>query len=594
MKTYKSSKRRYFRLSLLSAVLLSGYSLNAAHAAPPPDAGAIMDSTKAPAQVKPSPSPAIEVKETARPGLSLGKDLKIKVNKITVSGNTVVSQAELDLLLAGYQGKTLTFVELNQLTGDISQYYRDRGYLLARAYLPKQEIKDGRLEVAVLEGKIGEVKVNMDDAKRLRRDQVDKLIADVKKDAVAKDSKLESSLLLLNDLPGVNVSSTLTPGSKVGTSDLALEVKEGRLFSGAIDADNFGNRYTGTYRAGATLNVNDLSGYGDQLSLRGQTGGSGLVLGRVGYTVPVGGRGTKLGAAFSNMSYELGKNFDNLGYDGDSSIISVYASHPFIRSRKFNLYGLANYDYKRMEDEALHVQINDRQIDVATFGLSTDWRDGIGGGAVNAAGLSLSLGSLEIRNASALANDTWASLTDLTKGPGANTEGSFNKIRYNLSRMQYLTPTLSAYASLQGQFASGNLDSSEKFSLGGPYGVRAYPQGEAAADEALLVNVELRWDLPLDRTYGVPQMVFFYDFGRVINLHNDPWYGWQGANASLLNSYSIDGIGVGFNLTKVDNYALRATLAHKLRDNAGRDANGNDSDNHDNDNRFWLQLIKQF
>jgi hemolysin activation/secretion protein len=124
--------------------------------------------------------------------------------------------------------------------------------------------------------------------------------------------------------------------------------------------------------------------------------------------------------------------------------------------------------------------------------------------------------------------------------------------------------------------------------------VRAYPQGEAAADEALLVNLELRWDLPLDTKYGIPQLVFFYDFGRVLKLHDEPWFGWQGGNTALLNSYSIDGAGIGFNLTKSEDYVLRAVYARKIRDNAGADSRGNDSDNRDNDNRFWLQMMKQF
>jgi len=360
MKTYKSSKRYSCRLSLLSAVILTGASLSAAHAASPPDAGTIMDSTKTPTMTKPAASPTIDVKEAVRPGLAMGKDIKIKVSKITVRGNTVVSQADLAKILSGYEGKTLDFTALNQLTGDISKYYRDRGYLLARAYLPKQEIKDGSLEVAVLEGKIGEIKVNMDEAKRLRRAQVDKLIADIKKEAVAKDSKLERSLLLLNDLPGIKVNSTLTPGASVGAADLLINVKEGRLFSGGVDLDNFGNRYTGVYRAGASLNVNDLSGYGDQLSLRAQTAGSGLLLARIAYNIPVGGQGTKLGIAYTDMTYELGKDLEILDYEGNSSVLSFYAAHPFIRSRRTNLYGTGGYDYKRMKDEGLGLTINDQ------------------------------------------------------------------------------------------------------------------------------------------------------------------------------------------------------------------------------------------
>ena len=42
--------------------------------------------------------------------------------------------------------------------------------------------------------------------------------------------------------------------------------------------------------------------------------------------------------------------------------------------------------------------------------------------------------------------------------------------------------TVSLFASVNGQLASKDLDSSEKMVLGGMYAVRAYPEGEAYAD----------------------------------------------------------------------------------------------------------------
>ncbi|WP_318531834.1 ShlB/FhaC/HecB family hemolysin secretion/activation protein, partial [Pseudomonas huaxiensis] len=85
-------------------------------------------------------------------------------------------------------------------------------------------------------------------------------------DAV-RSAELERSLLLLSDTPGVEVKSTLKPGASVGATDLLVDVTPGPLLSGSVDADNYGNRYTGEYRLGGTLNVNSPLGLGDRLTL---------------------------------------------------------------------------------------------------------------------------------------------------------------------------------------------------------------------------------------------------------------------------------------------------------------------------------------
>jgi hemolysin activation/secretion protein len=81
---------------------------------------------------------------------------------------------------------------------------------------------------------------------------------------------LESGLLLLSDLPGVKVSSPLSPGAAPGTADLLVSLGLGPRVSGSLDADNAGSRYSGAY-GGATLQVNDLLGFGGAASVRGLT-----------------------------------------------------------------------------------------------------------------------------------------------------------------------------------------------------------------------------------------------------------------------------------------------------------------------------------
>ena len=78
-----------------------------------------------------------------------------------------------------------------------------------------------------------------------------------------------------------------------------------------------------------------------------------------------------------------------------------------------------------------------------------------------------------------------------------------------------------------------NLDSLEDFLLGGPYGVRAYPLGEAPGDKGYLVQVQLE-----GRTrFGKPYLLF--DFGSV-NVTANPSSGQTSVNEHR------SGGGVGF------------------------------------------------
>lgn len=114
----------------------------------------------------------------------------------------------------------------------------------------------------------------------------------------------------------------------------------------------------------------------------------------------------------------------------------------------------------------------------------------------------------------------------------SKTNGDFTRVSYDLVRQQSLKRRLSAYARLNGQLALDNLDSSESFSLGGPYAVRAYPTGEGTGDEGMLAQFELRFHY----TERISPFVF-YDIGRV-RLENDP-------TAAGKNDRSLSGLGLG-------------------------------------------------
>lgn len=206
--------------------------------------------------------------------------------RLSVSGASAFSEAEL-VRVAGFEpGRILVLSALYEMANQITEHYRQRGYLVAQVYLPAQEIQNGVVNMTVLEGQYGQVLLNntssLDDA--VPRG----LLSGLNYGDAIRVQPLQERLLLLSQVPGVQVQSTLVPGATLGLSDLVVTLEPGVLVSGSVDVDNAGNRYTGERRLGASVQLNNPSGQGDLATLRTLTAGAGLNYLRGAYQVPVG------------------------------------------------------------------------------------------------------------------------------------------------------------------------------------------------------------------------------------------------------------------------------------------------------------------
>ena len=512
-------------------------------------------------------SPEIRIESGTPPAGPAAVESKILVKNLRITGAKAYSEAELLALTGFVPGTELTLTDLRGMAAKITAQYAAQGYFAARAFLPAQQIKDNIVTIAVSEGQYGQIVLR--NQSRLSDQQAYRLLDGLKPGDPITNDPLESRLLLLSDTPGVEVKSTLAPGAVPGTSDLMVDIVPGRLVTGSIDADNAGNRYTGEYRLGATVNLNNPLGLGDVFSLRAITSGPGLKYGRASYQVPFGR--ASIGVAYSRLEYVLGKEFAPLGANGDVTVASLYGNYTLIRSRDTNLYAGLNYDNKKFQDRVtLFSTVTDRKINVLTGSLYGNHRDTLGGGGFNSFSLGLSAGSLDIQTPLILANDA------LT----ARTQGSYSKLAFAASRLQRVTDDLSFFAGISGQAASKNLDSSEKMSLGGMDGVRAYPQGEAFGDQGYLVNLEARLLLPNAGSLpGRMHLIGFVDAGGV-TINKNPW-------AAGPNQRSLGAYGVGFTWSDPGNFLLRTYYARKLGSDAATSAP-------DRSGRFWIQGVKYF
>lgn len=534
----------------------------------PPSAGSqLRQIPSVPGQ--PPAAPAMVVKPVSPAAVAAPDTAKITVNRLRVTGAKAYSEAELIAVTGFKPGSLLSLTDLRGMAERITRHYQSQGYFVAQAFLPAQDIKDGIVTIAVIDGQYG--KVTLNNQTNVSNTLANGLLSGLNPGDVVAAAPLENRLLLLSDLPGVKVSSSLVPGAEVGSSDLIVNLTPGKRINGSIDADNAGNRYTGEYRLGATVNFNEPLGLGDVASLRVLTAGEGLNYARGAYQLQVGK--ATVGVAYSALAYELGEEFSPLQANGTARVASIFGSYPLIRSRNSNLYAGLVYDDKTFQDKIDSTgSVADKRAQVATASLYGNQRDNLGGGGMTSYSLAWSTGNIDLETAAVRVIDAAT----------AQSNGHFNKLGFSLTRLQRVTDIVSLSAAISGQLASKNLDVSEKMELGGMYGVRAYPEGEGYGDEGVLLNLEARVQVPKfsEHMPGQLQLIGFVDAGKV-TVNKNPWPG------SGTNQRTLSGAGIGFNWSDTNNFMVRAYYAVKVGDEAATSAP-------DKSGRFWIQAVKYF
>ena len=491
-------------------------------------------------QLAPGAIPAIPA-SSAIPAAPVMRDTgaRIALSQFRFSGNAAQPSPTLAALLTAYVGRVLTLAELNEAADVVQRHYRAHGWFLAQAYVPAQLPANGVVEIAVLEGRIDTLTVNVAPDAPIRADYARQLIAAaLHPGQTLTESAVEGPLLLLRDLPRVDARSVINPGTVPGSASITLNLArdpDAAIINGRVELDNYGSRASGTNRLGAELNVNNPYGFGDALSLKGVVASEhGNRFGRADYSVPVGAGGARIGASVARLDYVLGQAFDSIKPNGIANVYAARASYPLLRGRNRNLQAQLLLERKELEDRTTAPFSSDRQrLTSGTFRLSGDARDA--DGSVTQVGVSATSGTLRENDPLRLINDA------LTY----RAEGRFAKYGVSVQRQQQLAPGLHAMLSASGQRANKNLTSAEKYALGGDSTVRAYPLGVLVGDHGYSATAELRWaPAALQRARFNLAAIVFYDIGQVTRNHDNG----NAQVAVAANTARISAVGTGVQL----------------------------------------------
>ncbi len=450
--------------------------------------------------------------------------------------DTDCSDAALEKIAAKAVGHEITVQDLDAVLMELSGYCRKNGYPAAYAYVPEQKAVDGTLIVRIGPGRYGKIVVH-NEAKPSDGHRAEGYLGGLKSGDIIRSESLEGALYNINEMYGVKVSGALSPGSEEGTSDLDIRLTPGKSSTFTLYTENYGSKTSGRYRYGLQASLLGIGSTGGRVTLGTLISNSNLHNYNLGWDMPVGHSGTKLGLRCSRMDYELGSIFSQLGAEGIANTVSLYGTTPLWRTAKNTALVTYGVDYRKLEDEYRLVGLNlEKHSHVFHAGLDGMVRNG------NQTALHY---NCTLYTGSISADSDWSEIM----GRQAGTLGAFTKGVIDITGMQRLGKNYDVLVKFQGQKASRNLDGSERIYLGGAQGIRAYPQGEGSGDEGCLGTIELRYHTPLDGLV----LSTYYDAGHVLRTKD----GSSGHD-------TLQGWGIALTYQHPDHYFARLDYARRI------------------------------
>jgi hemolysin activation/secretion protein len=468
-------------------------------------------------------------------------------NEIANKGDTLVPSTILREAVAQFRDRELSLDDMNEVANLVTSTYQERGYILARAYVPEQEIKEGILQIAILEGDVGEVKVSGQkyyNERVIRRNFLEQV-----KHGVIREDLLERGLLLSQDLPGSETKVVLEPGEKTGSANILLKTEDRLAINWTIDFNNFGSELVSKERYGTYIDITD-PWYGSTLSLREVTGNDpkDSLLFKGDWSFPINMWGTRLNLSYLKGNYVVGQQLTELGMDGDSTIYGMSFSHPLLREKNQSITLSAGYDNKYTRTFIKDKLVNVDDMDVFYFSVDYDSLDRY---------LGKNIGSFGVYR---------GHLNPDLKYPYTRKNADYRFIRYNLSlaRIQKIYGNVNVMLRGLGQLSNNNLLPEEEMAIGGYGTVRGHNSSIFLGDTGFTLSGELLSAPPFiadkvvfgQRISQMVQFSLFYDYGRVYYTEHQ---------RGEVPDERLIGYGAGVRLYYKDFFTFKFDLARPLK-----------------------------
>jgi hemolysin activation/secretion protein len=437
-----------------------------------------------------------------------------QISTITITAAPNLLSAVRQDIVKKFTDKCLSVGDIERVLAEISKHYIDRGFITARAYLPRQDLSKGHLEILVAEGTVD--KIMFDDDGR-RSISIGNVFPGLE-GGVLNLRDLEQGIDQINRLSSNNAQLDIHPGEKPGTSVVLVRNKPQSPFHLTLSADNQGSESTGKIQAGITVGADHMLGLNDSLSYthresvpndyaRKYSGSD-----TVNFSIPFGYTTVSLNSSHSRYASAINVPSGlSLIASGTNQTDSVRLDRVIFRQQTTRASFAAMLTTKQSKNylDGQYLAVSSRKLTV----LDLDGRltTAFAGGS-----LTLDLGYAGGLNALGALDDIdnlpdWASRAQFAK----------TKAGFNYQRPFNVFGKAAGFSSqLSAQRTRTTLYGSEQIAIGGLYSVRGFVRNSLSGDNGYYWRNELSIRQPL--TIGgesVPTRFYVgYDTGEVANI----------------------------------------------------------------------------
>ncbi|WP_139453034.1 ShlB/FhaC/HecB family hemolysin secretion/activation protein [Campylobacter armoricus] len=440
-----------------------------------------------------------------------------------------INKADILQVLEGYKNQELNLQNLKDVTNIISYMCQVSGYPSTVAYIPPQDLSKAVVQINIAFGTLGKYIIK-DEKSLVSSYAIDSKLNKNLQGKIITTKKLEDAIYRINEMYGIQTSATLQSGTEYGQSDIIIELEQDDPASFLLYADNYGTKSTGKYHAGVSASFNNLFKQGDNYNFYLQNSDEQQINFGATYSTFLGN--LKISPTISKGSYILaGERYEGLGAYGTSLNLGVNFSYPIFLTHEASSYLIFGIMHKQLQDYYFDGSLGFKKYSVVgNIGTQGIYR-----------GISNNSFSYTFNVFYGNVGDDGGSIELI-----GNELGYFGKLNLDINNEYYLHEKLTHLFSFSYQKSIGGsvLDSSETISLGGPYGVRAYLEGEGSADNAIKASFGIRYETPLSGFYITP----FYDIGYA-------WY--ENSENYIDDDYFLDAVGLELLYLKPGEYYIK-------------------------------------
>lgn len=408
--------------------------------------------------------------------------------------------------------KPVTLDLLDELTRTITSAYEAGDRPVVDAFLPEQNVTSGVVQIVVVEGRVGEVRV--EGASHSKPEYLRRQVRVETGDPIRRRA-LQHDLYWLNAQPLRTVNLVFEKGETYGETDLVLQVADSKPFHANAGIGNTGLDLTGEteWNFGASMGrlfgTEQLLAYQYSADLEFES----LEAHSAYWWAPLPWRHhVEVIGAYVLSEADLAVDDIVIGVGGESSLFAfdyvIPAERRPLKAKRFDWrFG---FDYKSTNNnlEFGGAQVFDETAEVIQFraGLETEWVDRFGAAGLGA-NLVWSPGDLSSSNDDASFS---------SQRGGASSDYAYAEL--TLERLFELPNDWKLALTGEGQLSNSRLISTEQLLAGGYRTVRGFDENLARGDSGLLGSVELLAPPTTLFGRGELQPLAFYDIGWLTNV----------------------------------------------------------------------------